>query len=378
MNPAVQPLQAADLRGTLLLRDCLGAEGAFLLVQLVKAALGSGPNPAAPPVAVSAAAPARVVLLAAAQAASHYAAVLRKAGLHYPTLQETGRLTIVEALPGQGNLPSLCDLHQRLTAAASGGSGGRQEGSDSSSCSSGVVLVADDLTVRGGCCQGHGCITGTQCVYCGRLLRLCSTVSSVQPCIAAASQPAVNHTAHPWAVRCPPCRCCAAWRAAKPTGQHSCRPAQRSGRCGRVSARPLRHLLAGRAVVKPAQLLLEARSTSPCVTGLSSSKNHRPLPVPQSPLLPTAPRLLLCGAGAWRCGRRRGLAGAPGACSLGERRRRQACVVWRCSSRSACCALTGPRLHSHTTGQHVCCLPRCQGSSLLAICLGPQVYRPAA
>ena len=156
MNLAVQPLQAADLRGTLLLRDCLGAEGAFLLVQLVKAALGSGPHPAAPPAAVPAAAAARVVLLAAAQAASHYAAVLRKAGLHCPALQEAGRLTIVEAMPGQGGLPSLRDLHQRLAAAASGGSCGRQEGSDSSSCTSGVVLVADDLTVRGRHCQGQG------------------------------------------------------------------------------------------------------------------------------------------------------------------------------------------------------------------------------
>lgn len=145
MDPAQQPLQPADLRGTLLLRDCLGAEGAFLLVQLVKAAVGSGPAPAPPAAAHPTAAATHVVLLAAAQAASHYTAVLRKAGLNCPALVEAGRLTMVEAVPGHGGLPSLRDLHKRLAAAAAGGCSDGHAGGGSRP----MVLVVDDLTVRG-------------------------------------------------------------------------------------------------------------------------------------------------------------------------------------------------------------------------------------
>ncbi len=151
MHAAEQPLQPADLRGTLLLRDCLGAEGAFLLVQLVKAALGNGqPSTPTAPAHPAAAAAARIVLLAAAHAASHYTAVLRKAGMHSPALIDAGRLAVVEAMPAQGGLPSLRDLHQRLAAAAGGSSSG---GGSSSACSSGVVLVLDDLTVCRSCCR---------------------------------------------------------------------------------------------------------------------------------------------------------------------------------------------------------------------------------
>lgn len=146
MHASPGELAAADLRGTLLVRDCLEAGGAFLLVQLVKLVLegppGAGPHR-------------RVVLLAAAQAAAHYAAVLRKAGLHLPSLLEAGRLAIVDLLPALGGsssdssgmgtasaqgLPCLRTLHQHLAAAAGGGGGG-------------VCLVADDLTVRRPACQ---------------------------------------------------------------------------------------------------------------------------------------------------------------------------------------------------------------------------------
>ncbi|KAL4854607.1 hypothetical protein ACK3TF_004760 [Chlorella vulgaris] len=137
---ALLGLTAADFRGTLLLRDCLEAQGAFLLVQLIKAALNEagegGLGLVLPPAAR------RVVLVAAQHAASHYAIVLRKAGLHVPDLLASGRLVVLDLLPmlGTGLLP-LQALHQQLTAAVSGG------GVAGSGTGRGVCLVADDLSL---------------------------------------------------------------------------------------------------------------------------------------------------------------------------------------------------------------------------------------
>ena len=134
----------APLRGVVLARDCLEAEAGWLLVHLLKAELTqSGNGAAALPAGTLSPAHRRLVLLAAAQAASHYAAVLRKAGLNLPSLVAAGRLNLVELLPaaaGPGALPSLRDVHALLAAACSGDGGA---GSSSSIC-----LVVDDLTVR--------------------------------------------------------------------------------------------------------------------------------------------------------------------------------------------------------------------------------------
>jgi hypothetical protein len=137
---ALLGLTAADLRGTLLLRDCLEAPGAFLLVQLVKAALNEaveGGQGLVPPTTAG-----RVVLVAAQHAASHYAIVLRKAGLHIPDLLASGRLVVLDLLPmlGTGLLP-LQALHQHVAAAVAGGSVA------GSGTGRGVCLVADDLSV---------------------------------------------------------------------------------------------------------------------------------------------------------------------------------------------------------------------------------------
>lgn len=140
-----QPLGPADLSGTLLVRDCLEAQGAFLLATALRAALGATQQPP------SAAAPApRVLLLAAAQAATHYSAALRKVGLQLGALQDSGRLVLVDLLSSLDlseadssgaatPLPSLRDVHRSVTAAAAAlGSGGG---------SGGMCLVVDDLTV---------------------------------------------------------------------------------------------------------------------------------------------------------------------------------------------------------------------------------------
>jgi hypothetical protein len=125
-------LCASDLRGTVLIRDCLEAEAGFLLVQLIKTALAGA----------DATQHRRVVLLAAAQAASHYAAVLRRAGLQLPALAAAGRLAVVDLLPAcsGGALPSLRDVHSMLASAAAAGCG-------DSAGSGGLCLVVDDLAV---------------------------------------------------------------------------------------------------------------------------------------------------------------------------------------------------------------------------------------
>ncbi|KAI3435019.1 hypothetical protein D9Q98_003071 [Chlorella vulgaris] len=168
---ALLGLTAADFRGTLLLRDCLEAQGAFLLVQLIKAALneaGDGAMGLVPPPAAR-----RVVLVAAQHAASHYAIVLRKAGLHVPDLLARGRLVVLDLLSmlGTGLLP-LQVLHQQLAAAVAGG------GVAGSGTGRGVCLVADDLSALHCLARGeedwaaflHACTSlgqGPQCCFIG-------------------------------------------------------------------------------------------------------------------------------------------------------------------------------------------------------------------
>lgn len=169
--PHLPPLPSPP-GGTVLVRDCLEADAAFLLVQLIKAALaaegssggGSGGVLAAAqglPTPAAAAVPSghtsqhcgRLVLVAVAQTASHYAAVLRKAGLSLPALVSAGRLALVELLPGlaaalpaESVLPTLRAVHARLAAAVTG-SGSNSSSGSSSSSGAGVCLVVDDLTV---------------------------------------------------------------------------------------------------------------------------------------------------------------------------------------------------------------------------------------
>ncbi|KAL4435574.1 hypothetical protein ABPG77_002537 [Micractinium sp. CCAP 211/92] len=141
----------APLGGTVLVRDCLEAEAGFLIVQLIKAMLVGYPGAPSPPTLLPPSSPSpqpaagsrRVVLLAAAQSASHYAAVLRKAGLSLPALVGAGQLAVVELLPAlaaPAGLPSLRDVHARL-AAALACQAGAGSGENSSTC-----LVVDDLT----------------------------------------------------------------------------------------------------------------------------------------------------------------------------------------------------------------------------------------
>lgn len=182
-------LTLADLRGTLLVRDCLEADGAFLLVQIIKTALqgvaGTAQQlPQCPPPPP----PPRVVLLAAAQVATHYVAVLRKAGLHAPALASAGRLEVIDVLPALGttptSLPSLRSVHQRLAAAVGGGSGG---------ASGGVCLVADDLTAL------H-CLAASAEDW-GAFLHACTALGQVRQRHAAARSPALSRpalTGHAW------------------------------------------------------------------------------------------------------------------------------------------------------------------------------------
>ncbi len=143
----------APLGGTVLVRDCLEAEAGFLIVQLIKTMLVGCPGAPSPPTLLPPSSPSpqpaagslRVVLLAAAQSASHYSAVLRKAGLSLPALVGAGQLAVVELLPAlaaPSGLPSLRDVHARL-AAALACQAGAGSGEIGSSC-----LVVDDLTVR--------------------------------------------------------------------------------------------------------------------------------------------------------------------------------------------------------------------------------------
>ena len=281
MLPTALPLGPGDLRGTLLLRDRLGAEAAFLLVQLVKAAL-QGDAPAAAAAAQPAAAAAaarRVVLLAAVQAASHYAAVLRKAGLQCPALVEAGRLAVVEALPAGAGLPSLRDLHRRLADAAASGS----SDSGSGGGSGGVVLVADDLTV-------HRLQPRLLPVLARCGVAACTSRSRGSPIARA---PASLPT--PRARRPLPCRRCAAWQPGRPTGRRSCRPAQRWARCA----------LACRCCCCWRRPRAWPRCGAAAVRCPRSSLVHQPPPAagaqnacsPPAPL-PAGPRRLLCGAGA--------------------------------------------------------------------------------
>jgi hypothetical protein len=153
-------LTPADLQGTVLVRDCLEAQGAFLLAHLIKLAVscdahtpGAAPGGAALPPLAAAAQSRPVVLLAAQQAASHYTAVLRKVGLSVPSLLASGQLAVVDLLPSLGGgLPSLRTLHERLAAAVAGLCGG-SNGCDSRPQEAGgvagsVVLLIDDLAVR--------------------------------------------------------------------------------------------------------------------------------------------------------------------------------------------------------------------------------------
>ncbi|EFN57128.1 hypothetical protein CHLNCDRAFT_51191 [Chlorella variabilis] len=139
-------LASHDLHGSILLRDSLDLQASFLLAQLIKTALEGGADAAAhvgPAAAPAARCRRRVVLLAAQQAASHYAQVLRKAGLQVPALLASGQLTVLDLLPSLGSgLPPLHALHRQLAAAvASGGGGG--DGGGGHAC-----LVADDLSSR--------------------------------------------------------------------------------------------------------------------------------------------------------------------------------------------------------------------------------------
>jgi hypothetical protein len=184
---------ASVLRGTVLIRDCLEAEAGFLLVQLIKTAL-TGPETAQHR---------RVVLLAGAQAASHHAAVLRRAGLQLPALAAAGRLAIVDLLPACSGeaLPSLRDVHSMVASAATAGSAG-----------SGVCLVVDDLAVSAVPAAASG-----SCLRCAR---------------GAPHYPYQQHTSDGACVTETLCRCCTAWQRAPLTGRPSCRHAWLRGRWG--------------------------------------------------------------------------------------------------------------------------------------------------
>lgn len=124
-------ITAEDLHGLVLVRDCLDADGAFMLVHLLKLALGlDGQH--------------NVLLVACRHTAVHYAHVLRKSGLAMASLVEAGRLAVVDSLrpppPVQAGaqLTSLQALHRRIArAAAALQSGGQRP----------LLLALDDLTV---------------------------------------------------------------------------------------------------------------------------------------------------------------------------------------------------------------------------------------
>lgn len=140
---AMQPLAEADLHSTVLVQDGPDSPGAFLVAHALRLALGGAAGP------TGTAASRRVVLLAAAQAAGHYTAVLRKAGLNLAALVAADRLAVVDLLPlvasaAPGPPPSLSALHQRLAVAVAGSGGGSGGGGLAGS----ICLVVDDLTVR--------------------------------------------------------------------------------------------------------------------------------------------------------------------------------------------------------------------------------------
>ena len=181
-------LSEGDLHGSLLIRDCLEADGSVLLLQLLRTALQATPPRAA-------------VLLAARHGAAHYETALRKLGVGggsggagggtlLASLQQAGQLTVMEVLPQlspppplphangsstaaggahpptpqqqqqqqeAGAWPSLRALHAQLLAAAEGASGSAAEGAGRPLC-----ILVDDLSVRGAAswvlhaCRGLG------------------------------------------------------------------------------------------------------------------------------------------------------------------------------------------------------------------------------
>jgi len=121
-----------DLHGLVLVRDCLKADGAFMLVHMLKLALGlEGQH--------------SVLLVASRHTAVHYAHVLRKSGMAMASLVEQGRLAVVDALhlPGPAaaaaQLTSLQALHRRMSRAASALHSEDQRP---------LLLALDDLTVN--------------------------------------------------------------------------------------------------------------------------------------------------------------------------------------------------------------------------------------
>ena len=155
-NSASMQLTERDLQGTVIIRDCLQAGGGFLLLQLLKTALGGpggGPDQR------------HVVLLAAQHAASHYALVLRKAGLGLAALVAAGRLTVLDLLPSiaaggstvpagavGASLPSLRSVHAQLAAAVAAAAAAAATTAAPSTdgpprTSSCCCLLVDDLAV---------------------------------------------------------------------------------------------------------------------------------------------------------------------------------------------------------------------------------------
>jgi hypothetical protein len=124
-------LTAEDLRGLVLVRDCLGADGGFIVAHALKLGLGLDGGHS-------------VLLVAARHTAPHYAMALRKAGVHLPQLVAAGRAAVVDAMrpaPGQAPAAQLTDLralHRGMGKAAADLAQGQRP----------LLVVIDDLTVR--------------------------------------------------------------------------------------------------------------------------------------------------------------------------------------------------------------------------------------
>ena len=133
------------LHDMVLVRDCLEADGGFLLLHLIKVALHREPVH-------------DVVLVAAHHTAGHYALAARKAGLALPALQAQSRVAVVDVLalltanpPEQQAGAALIDLVQladHITCAAAG----TAAAAGTSDSSRPLCLVIDDLSVRGSHC----------------------------------------------------------------------------------------------------------------------------------------------------------------------------------------------------------------------------------
>ena len=289
-------LASHDLHGSILLRDSLDLQASFLLAQLIKTALEGGADAAAhvgPAAAPAARCRRRVVLLAAQQAASHYAQVLRKAGLQVPALLASGQLTVLDLLPSLGSgLPPLHALHRQLAAAvASGGGGG--DGGGGHAC-----LVADDLSVS------------------WLSVAVCDLLGASAPpstpslrwrlpgvCCLGPVQPPLLHPHSPASVGPP-------LPSAEPTGL-GCLPARlHSAGPGAVSGSQARGPLPAAA-----SRCWRSNLCSAAAGCLPPAVQPRPLPT-HTPL--AGPRMLLHWASARRRGGRRGVAGTAGARSHGE------------------------------------------------------------